>query len=221
MPAAHRRAPMCRRELRQSTAAALRTDPGFVRDHLLQALEIRHHRGLVYHSDLADDRRAIREDSRVVRADHVRADPHDLGEALRHNAEVASFDTRAQRMENHHASPARGRRNHLAAGAFERHERNGFAIPGHSADIPRWRPCHFGRDLEANDLRDARARNDEPPVRNRHQQAVDLCDSFSHYNYTLASLTRSNAPLLCGPRRRSTSGAIASSNCASWYGLPR
>ena len=43
--------------------AKLISDAGLVRDHFFEALEVGHHRSLVDHSDLADDRRAIGEDA--------------------------------------------------------------------------------------------------------------------------------------------------------------
>ena len=51
----------------------------------------------------------------------------------------------------------------------------------------------------------------QPPVDQRHQQAVDLGDALGH------GLQLSVAPgVRAAARRRSTSGAMASSSCASW-----
>src|SRR5262249_47336242 len=144
-------------------------DAGFVRDHFLETLQVGHHRRFVHHSDLADDRGAIREDTGVVRPNHIRADTHEVWEALRHNTEVATLNPRAPRVENHYAGSTRGRRNHLAAGTFEGHERNDFPIPRHRADIPRRCAGHFRWDLKPNDLGNTGARDDQATVDDRHE----------------------------------------------------
>jgi hypothetical protein len=55
-------------------------------------------------------------------------------------------------MENHDPRAAGGGRNHLTAGALEGYQRNGLAVPGHGADVPRWRARHFRGRLESNHL---------------------------------------------------------------------
>ena len=71
----------------------------------------------------------------------------------------------------------------------------GFAVPGNGADVPRRGAGHFRWDLEPDDLRDTGARNDQPPVGQRNQQAVNLGNALSH-----GVFSRFN------PARRRTSG---------------
>src|SRR5258708_5846711 len=106
------------------TATSVRRDAGLFPDHLFEALEIGHERSLVHHADLADDGRALGEYARVVRADHVRAHPHELRESLRDQGEVPALDASAEGMQDHDARAAARRRDRLAAGALEGHERH-------------------------------------------------------------------------------------------------
>ena len=202
-----------------------RCNARLVGDHLFDAVEVGHQRCLVDHAHLADDRRAIGEDARVVRPHHIRAHAHELREALRDEAEVAGVDPRAHAWKHDDARAARGRRNVVAAGAFERHERHLPAVPGHRAHVPGRRARHLRRRDEADHFGDTGARNDQPPVDERNQQAVDLGDAFGHGRSVMSCLARasptSQPARALRLRWRSTSGAMASSSCASWYGLPR
>jgi hypothetical protein len=76
-----------------------------LRDHVLETFEVRHERSLIDHADLTDDGRALFNGMRVVRPHDIRAHPHELRKTLRHDAEVAAFQARADAMVGVQSGP--------------------------------------------------------------------------------------------------------------------